>query len=119
MGKVMKKVLAVLITTLAVAGCVSKSINDVRQTGEHVTLESARSVDEVSQCILYKWQNKKDILGGVFGASIQPLPGGNTIYVDGNIFIADVTKKTESTTQVQLHLINLRNGWVDLTKTCL
>ena len=115
----MKKILAVLMTTLALAGCVSTSINDVRSSGEQVTLESTRSVDEVSQCILYKWQNKKDIFGGVFGATMQPLPNGNTIYVDGNIFIADVTKKTENTTQVQLHLINLRNGWVDLTKTCL
>lgn len=115
----MKKILTLLMTTLALVGCVSNSINDVRAKGERVTLESSRGVDEVSQCILYKWQNKKDILGGVFGATMQPLPGGNTIYVDGNIFIADVTKKTENITQVQLYLINLRNGWVELTKTCL
>jgi len=115
----MKNFLAMLMITLSLAGCVSTSINDVRSSGEKVTLESKRGVDEVSQCILYKWQNKKDIFGGVFGAKIQPLPGENTIYVDGNMFIADVTKKTENITQVQLYLINLRNGWVELTKTCL
>lgn len=115
----MKKLISLLITALVLTGCVSKSINDVRETGEHVTLESKHNVDEVSRCILYKWQNKKDIFGGVFGANMQPLPNGNTIYVDGNMFIADVTKKSENKTQVELHLINLRNGWVELTKTCL
>ena len=115
----MRITLAILMTIIALTGCVSRSINDVRSSGDKVMLESSRNVDEVSQCILFKWQNKQDIFGGVFGATMQPLPRGNTIYVDGNAFIADVTKKSANTTQVKLYLINLRNGWVDLTKTCL
>ncbi|WP_241647296.1 hypothetical protein [Rosenbergiella metrosideri] len=115
----MRQLFGIALMAFFLTGCATRSIDDARKNGEQVTLESKRSADEVSQCILYKWQNKKDIIGSPFGATIQPLPGGSTVYVDGNLFVADVTKKNEGNTQVKLYLLNLRNGWVDLTKTCL
>ncbi|KMV69823.1 hypothetical protein AI29_02440, partial [bacteria symbiont BFo2 of Frankliniella occidentalis] len=94
-----RKLFSIAMLAFILTGCATRSIDDARESGDQVTLESSKGVDDVSQCILYKWQNKKDIVGSPFGATMQPLPGGNTIYVDGNLFVADVTKKNEGNTQ--------------------
>lgn len=105
-----------LLVILTISGCTS--LGDARKAGVHSTLESSKSVDDVSQCILIKWQNEKDIFGSVYGAFIQPLPHGKTVYVDGNYFIADVTKHNDKT-YVDLYLLKSPTDWAGIAKNCL
>jgi len=106
-----------LFAIFALSGC--QSLNDTRGNGKELTFISRNSVDEVSQCILVKWQNEKDIFGVPYGAFIQPLPDGKTVYVNGNYFIADVTSSGINKTTVKLYQLASKDRWIKITKSCL
>ncbi|WP_454833558.1 hypothetical protein [Rahnella aceris] len=106
-----------LFAIFALAGC--QSLNDTRSNGKELTFISRSSVDEVSQCILVKWQNEKDIFGVPYGAFIQPLPDGKTVYVNGNYFIADVTSSGINKTTVKLYQLASKDRWIKITNSCL
>jgi len=106
-----------LFAIFALSGC--QSLNDTRGNGEELTFISRNSVDEVSQCILVKWQNEKDIFGVPYGAFIQPFPDGKTVYVNGNYFIADVTSSGINKTTVKLYQLVSKDRWIKITNSCL
>jgi hypothetical protein len=106
-----------LFAIFALSGC--QSLNDTRGNGKELTFISRSSVDEVSQCILVKWQNEKDIFGVPYGAFIQPLPDGKTVYVNGNYFIADVTSSGINKTTVKLYQLASKDRWIKITKSCI
>ena len=70
-----------------VAGCAS--MNEKRAAGPANMFNSAKSVDEVAECVLFAWQNQS-LMGAHYGASIQPLPGGGrTVISAGEVEFAD------------------------------
>lgn len=111
------KNIAFLIFILTVTGC--QSMNDVRNDGTVMTFESGKNTDDVAQCILLKWQNEKDIFGVPFGAFLQPLPKGKTVYVNGNYYIADVTADSYGKTMVKFYQMSAKNHWIETTKSCI
>lgn len=111
------KIKILLLAIFTLIGC--QSLSDTRGNGKELTLISQKSVDEVSQCILVNWQNEKDIFGVPYGAFIQPLPEGKTVYVTGNYFIADVTSSGVKKTTVKLYQLASKDRWIKITNSCL
>lgn len=94
-------------------------MKDARNNGTELTFESTKKADDVAQCILIRWQNEKDIFGVPYGAFIQPLPDGKTVYVNGNYFVADVISPKDNKTIVKLYQLASKDKWINITKSCL
>ncbi|HBW1046629.1 TPA: hypothetical protein MEF11_000271 [Klebsiella pneumoniae] len=77
----------VISSILLLSAC--KSLSDMRTEGAKSTFSSNKNVQDVSECILYGWQEKR-FLTGPMHAYIQPHKNGKTVYVDEYIWVADV-----------------------------
>jgi hypothetical protein len=86
------------------------------------TFTSAKSEQQVAECILYAWQNES--LAGVhYSVSLQPKPGGGKTVVSANYReMADVTG-SNGRTKVDFYS-DSSMGWISdrraaSTKTCI
>ncbi|MFP9227613.1 hypothetical protein [Pectobacterium cacticida] len=106
----------IIILCIILAGC--KTLGDVRQNKPSLVFESNKTVNSVSECILYGWENEKDILGVPFGVFIQPFPNGKTVYVNSNIAVADVINDEGERTLIKLYLPKY-DIWLPTVKGCI
>lgn len=94
----------ILIPVVAVAmlsGCAS-TLEEHRADGPKVIFSSAKTVDAVSQCILFSWQSYT-WYGSPLSVLLQPNQyGGNTVLTGQNDFFVDVIPK-DSKTQVNYY----------------
>lgn len=98
------------------SGC--KTLGDIRQNKPDMIFESKKTVDRISECILYGWENKKDIFGVPYGAFIQPFHDGKTVYIDGNVSVADVFIDKHGVTLISLYLPKY-DIWSPTVKNCI
>ncbi|WP_263226527.1 hypothetical protein [Pseudomonas alabamensis] len=91
-------------------GCAS--MNEKRADGPAKSFTSYKSVEDVSECVLFAWQNQS-LMGAHYGASIQPLAGGGkTVISAGEIEFADF-RSSNSSTEVNLYF---QSGLMDWRK---
>lgn len=89
------------LVVVLLAGC-AIPLEERRADGPRVTFSSAKTVDSVSRCVLFNWQNYT-WFGGSINALIQPNQyGGNTVSGTQGDFFVDVIPKG-STTQVNYY----------------
>lgn len=115
----------ILIGALAVAllaGCTS-SPSELRGEGPKASFTSSKSVDEVSQCILFAWQNQT-LAGAHYDAYLQPAPrAGKTVITQGQIEMADISN-TGKAARVDFYIQGGMMDWrknrrIDALKQCL
>ncbi|QBF26867.1 hypothetical protein EXN22_14650 [Pseudomonas tructae] len=103
----------ILIGALAVAvlaGCAS--MGERRAEGPAKALASTKAVNEVSECVLFAWQ-EQSLAGAHYDASLQPLPGGGkTVVSAGQVEFADF-KPVNNGTKVEVYF---QSGLMDWRK---
>lgn len=78
----MQRNIAAGVIALTLGGCTA-SPQEMRADGPTETSTSAKSEQQVAECILYAWQNES--LAGVhYNVSLQPKPGGGRTVVSAN-----------------------------------
>ncbi|MDW9405285.1 hypothetical protein GE454_19720 [Pseudomonas soli] len=113
-----------MITMLGIvllAGCAS--MNEKRADGPAFSASSPKSVEQVSECVLFAWQNQS-LAGAHYGAAIQPLAGGGrTVISAGEIEFADFNAPAGAT-KVSLYFQSGLMDWrknrrIEAVKGCL
>ena len=111
----MKKMLLAL-TMFGLVGC--HTMADLRAQKPEASFTSNKTVDEISQCVLFGWQEMTTRYGDV---TIQPYHSGKTVMV-GIIEFADITnngKISEVKYYYQTDLFQSRiDSRLDVIKRC-
>lgn len=117
----MQRIIAAGVIALALGGCTA-SPQEMRADGPMKIFTSAKSEQQVAECILYAWQNES--LAGVhYSVSLQPKPGGGKTVVSANYReMADVTG-SNGRTKVDFYS-DSSMGWISdrraaSTKACI
>lgn len=80
-----------LACAVAIAGCSTPTMPEMRSAGPSQTLESRKSEDEYAKCLLFAWQDMR-LAGELNKASIQPgRNGGTTVLARDGGFFADIS----------------------------
>jgi len=115
------KALLLAVGLALLMGCAS--MNEKRADGPARSFSSAKSVDNLAECVLFAWQNQS-LMGAHYGASIQPLPGGGrTVISVGEVEFADF-RGSNSGTKVDLYFQSGLMDWrknrrVEAVNSCL
>lgn len=116
------RILVGALAVVALAGCAS-SPSELRGEGPKASFSSAKPVDEVSQCILFGWQNQS-LAGAHYDAYLQPAQnGGKTVITQGQIEMADISS-TGKATRVDFYIQGGMMDWrknrrIDALRQCL
>ncbi|MFK3944165.1 hypothetical protein ACI2KC_21210 [Pseudomonas monteilii] len=87
------KALLVVALLAGVTGC--KTIQEIRSDGPIETYSSVKPEQDLSQCILFAWQD--DALAGS-QVNYQPRPGGGTtVFTQSFVVFADVYPRDDKT----------------------
>lgn len=78
----MQRIIAAGVIVLALGGCTA-SPQEMRADGAMKTFTSAKTEQQVAECILYAWQNES-LAGAHYDVSLQPRPGGGKSVVSAN-----------------------------------
>lgn len=92
----MKTAVMAVLAVVVLSGC-AKSITEMRAAGPERTVYSSHSVDEVSRCIVFAWQ---DVTWYGQHTEVSTLPsrgGGTTVFTSQNQFMADVDPENGKT----------------------
>lgn len=115
------RILTAALGVVMLAGCAS--MNEKRADGPATSFRSTKAVNDAAECVLFAWQNQS-LMGGHYGASIQPLAGGGkTVITAGEVEFADF-KSTSSGAKIELYfqagLMNWRkNRRIEAVESCL
>ncbi|MDQ4328332.1 hypothetical protein [Klebsiella michiganensis] len=117
----MKKIILTLSVASAIifiSGC--KSLSDMRMNGAANSFVSNKSLNEVSECILSGWHEKR-FLTGPMHVYIQPYKNGRTVYVDEYTWVADITPEADGHTGIKYYTqSNGRNQEMqDVIRACI
>ena len=98
--------LILLVSVISIIGCAS--ISELRSDGTSDIWYSEKSVDDVSQCILFGWQDRKMLIG-TMNVYIQPYVNGQTVYTEDNTFVSDIISYNGKTKISYYHQNEARN----------
>lgn len=103
---------------IGLSGC--KNLTDLREKTPDLTLTSSKSVDELAECLLFKWQSQKLMDGSPINTFMQPYPGGKTVYTENYTAAADVIKN-ESGSVIRLYLPSwyIRDNFKSIANSCI
>ncbi|MBK3510698.1 hypothetical protein [Pseudomonas sp. MF6747] len=104
----MKLIIGVL-ALIALAGCATPTMPEMRQEGAFETYSSKKQDEAVAKCVLFAWQDIR-LAGELNTASIQPgREGGYTVTAHGNEYFADVVSAKGKTIVRYYHV---GNSWI-------
>ena len=79
-----------LACVVAIAGCSTPTMTEMRSRGPAATYQSTKSEDALAKCILFAWQDGK-LSGGGMPMGIQPgRESGSSVYAGRREYFADV-----------------------------
>lgn len=104
----MKRII-LLAGAVAIAGCASPTMMDMRSQGAAATYTSTREEASVAKCILFAWQDMT-LAGAPVMASMQPgRDGGFTVVAHGSDYFADIKASPEGAVVDYYHI---SNSWI-------
>ncbi|WP_024718019.1 hypothetical protein [Pseudomonas putida] len=115
------KRMILLACAVAVAGCSTPSMTELRARGAAATYQSAKKEDELAKCILFAWQDGK-LSGGGMPMGMQPgRDSGVSIYAGRREYFADVNAASTGSSVSYYHI---GSSWVSKAlkselETCL
>ncbi|WP_218192066.1 hypothetical protein [Pseudomonas sp. Irchel 3E20] len=115
------RVAMICISMAMLAGCASMS--EKRADGPSSSFASKKSVSQVSECVLFAWQDQS-LAGSHIDASLQPLrDGGKTVVSAGQVEFADF-KPANGGTKVDIYFQSGLMDWrknrrIEAVKGCL
>lgn len=116
----MKRML-LLSCAVAVAGCSTPTMTELRARDAAATYQSAKKEDELAKCILFAWQDGK-LSGGGMPMEMQPgRNSGVTVYAGRREYFADVNAAPAGSSVSYYHI---GNTWISKAlkselETCL
>ena len=115
------RIFIVAMAVLGLAGCASMS--EKRADGPASSFASKKSVSQVSECVIFAWQDQS-LAGSHIDASLQPLrDGGKTVVSAGQVEFADF-KPANGGTKVDIYFQSGLMDWrknrrIEAVKGCL
>lgn len=114
----------ILIGALAItvlSGCAS--ISEMRAKPPEQYFHSGKTVDALSECILFGWQNQS-LAGAHYDANLQPRPGGGkSVVAQGQVEFVDVFPASDGA-EIRLYVQPGTMSWrvnrrTDAIRSCL
>lgn len=96
------------LVLVALAGCSTPTMPEMRQSGPAKTYTSGKSEDALARCILFAWQDSS-LSGGGMPMGMQPSrDGGTSVYAGNREYFADVTPSKQG---ANIKYYEIANTW--------
>lgn len=115
------KRMILMACAVAVVGCSTPTMTELRARGAATSYQSAKKEDELAKCILFAWQDGK-LSGGGMPMEMQPgRKSGLSVYAGRREYFADVDAAPTGSTVSYYHI---GNTWISKAlkselETCL